>query len=440
MNANPKSIDLKPGEQVTSGNSVYLVENELGEGGFGSVYKVRDQSTSYALKLTKLYTFLPNERVEYAKRFKQEYEYSSKLNSEFVVRSHDYDLMEGNPFMVMDLCSNGNLRDYISKKLTGQELDNIAYGILKGLEDLHREGIIHRDIKPENILFDERHRPKLADFGISASVKKRHTVSNFMGHAKAVFATGTYSPPEQIDPKRAIKVMGPTNDIYAFGAMMYEIITHGSLPFGSFEEFMDDMEAYEKRKKNEDWNRAELKKHATDEKWLYIINKCIRFDPARRYQQVGEIIVDLGFQPSQNYQEKHAVTPSSGWHLKVQNGEEIGRIYHLTNLQKFKRNNLLTMGWFNEDNPFSNDIGVSEHFTQYVSSYHATLRFDPGANRWTIIDGQFREKNGLKDWYKSTNGVLVNGKWVKSRGVALNPGDIITIGDTTLKVLIDNML
>ncbi|MGM0566529.1 MAG: protein kinase domain-containing protein [Bacteroidota bacterium] len=439
MSSNPKNINLSPGEEIRSKNAVYTVEKELGEGGFGSVYKVNDQHTSYALKLTKLFTFLPNERLEYAKRFKQEFEYSSRLKSDFVVHSHDYDLMDGNPFMVMDLCSKGNLRDYITQQISAAELDKIAYGILRGLEDLHKEGIIHRDIKPENILFDESNRPRLADFGISASVKKRHTVSNFMGHAKAVFATGTYSPPEQIDPKRAIKVMGPANDIFAFGAMMYEIITHGSLPFGSFEEFMQDMEAYEKKKKREDWNREELQRHAPDKKWLHIINKCIRFDPASRYKQVSEIIADLGFQPSQ-IQENITVAPDSFWYLKVQNGEEIGRIYHLNNLQKYKGNNVLTIGWFNEENPFSNDIGISEYFTQYISSFHATLQYDTASNCWSISDGQFREKNGRKDWYKSTNGVLVNGKWVNEHGVTLNPGDIITIGDTTLKVLIDSML
>lgn len=439
MSSNPKNINLRPGEEIHSKNAVYTVEKELGEGGFGSVYKVNDQHTSYALKLTKLFTFLPNERLEYAKRFKQEFEYSSKLKSEFVVHSYDYDLMDGNPYMVMDLCSNGNLRDYIPQQIIAKELDKIAYGILRGLEDLHSEGIIHRDIKPENILFDDFNRPRLADFGISASVKKRHTVSNFMGHAKAVFATGTYSPPEQIDPKRAIKVMGPANDIYAFGAMMYEIITHGSLPFGGFEEFMENMEAYEKKKKREDWNREELKKHAPNEKWLHIINKCIRFDPSDRYKQVSEIIADLGFQPSQN-QDNIIASPNSSWYLKVQNGEEIGRIYHLNNLQKYKGNNVLTVGWFNEENPFSNDIGVSEYFTQYISSFHATLQYDAGSNCWIISDGQFREKNGRKGWYKSTNGVLVNGKWVKEHGDVLNPGDIVTIGDTTLKVLIDSML
>ena len=435
MRNQPQSIELQPGDQVRSKRSTYTVEKALGTGGFGSVYLVNGASVHYALKLTKLFTFLPNERVEFAKRFKQEYEYGSNLQSKFVVKSYDYDLLDGNPYLVMDLCPNGSLRDYVNKAVNDNTLDRIAFGILTGLSDLHREGIIHRDVKPENVLFDDENRPKLADFGISASVKKRHTVANFMGHAKEVFATGAYSPPEQFDPKRAIKVMGPGNDIYAFGVMMYEVITHGGLPFGTFEEFMEDMVAYEKKKKAESWNRELLRQNTQTEKWYRIIEKCIRYEPADRYRQADEILRELGFQPNRP-EYHHEITPQSRWMLKVQNGEEIGRVYNLSRLRQFNRKDQLTVGWFNEDAPFTNDIGLAEHFTQFISSYHATLRYNAETYYWEILDGQLRQKHGMQGWYPSTNGVLVNGNRVNNKSTVLNPDDIITIGDTTLKVVV----
>lgn len=259
-------------------------------------------------------------------------------------------------------------------------------------------------------------------------------MANFMGHAKEVFATGTYSPPEQIDPKKAMKVMGPTNDIYAFGAMMYELLTKGHLPFGSFDEFMKDMGAYEQKKKLESWNRGTLRM-STNVKWEHIIDKCIKAEPENRYQTIDDILQDLGFAATN--ETKYKVTPNSKWSLRVQNGEEIGRPYFVSNLAKFKNTNTLTIGWFNEDDPFTNHVGITEHFTQYISNYHATLQYNQNSFRWVIKDGQLRNKDGVNAWFTSTNGVLVNGKKINSEGVELDANDIISIGDTTLKVIIE---
>lgn len=432
--SSPTVVNIQSGSNIASKNTTYLVEKELGEGGFGNVYLVNTQGTKYALKLTKMWTFMPNERLEYAKRFKQEFEYGSKLNSPFLVRSYDYDLLDGNPYIVMDLCSGGSLRDWVGVQKPYEELMRVAYGVINGLGHLHAEGIVHRDIKPENVLFDSATTPKLADFGISASIRKRHTIANFMGHAKEVFATGTYSPPEQIDPKKAMKVMGPTNDVYAFGAMMYEILTLGELPFGSFDDFMNDMAAYERKKKEENWDRATLRKHANAQ-WEKVVEKCIRAEPEDRYQSMDDILIDLGYTPQRAGQ--FPVTAQSKWCLRVQNGEEIGRTYYLTNLARFKNKNHLTIGWFNDDDPFTNDIGITEEFTQYISNYHATLSFDEQSLRWIIRDGQQREKNGVQAWHPSTNGVLVNGKRVNPQGMPLDANDIVSIGDTTLKVIIE---
>jgi serine/threonine protein kinase len=430
----PSAIDISPGSIIRSRKTAYEVRRLLGEGGFGSVYLVNDMGDAYALKVTKMWTFMPNERLEYAKRFRQEFEYSSSLNSDFIVRSYDFDTFEGNPFMVLELCEGGSLSDWIGKPLDAVQLHRMVGGVLRGLHDLHSEGIIHRDVKPDNILFNRHNTPKLADFGISASVKKRHTVANFMGHAKEVFATGTYSPPEQIDPKQAIKVMGPTNDVYAFGAVMYEVLTRGALPFGSFEEFMKDIQAYERKKKLEQWDRDTLVRNTTDVRWIRVIERCLRFKPEDRYQSMADVMQDLGYDLNQQVADV-AVSPDAQWILRVQNGEEIGREYQLTRMSAMLRKAVLTVGWFNEEDPFTNDIGLSEQFTQFISGYHATMLYDSSTFQWWIRDGQQRVKNGAPGWYASTNGLLVQGRRVGTEGTMLYPNDIITIGDTTLKVV-----
>jgi len=106
-------------------------------------------------------------------------------------------------------------------------------------------------------------------------------------------------------------------------------------------------------------------------------------------------------------------------------------------LKNSKSSGVLTIGWFNKDNPFTNDIGIAEFFTEYISNYHATLEYNSDDHHWYIRDGQWREKDGIPGWHKSTNGVLVQGSRVDESGKKLKPGDIIAIGDTTLKVVIN---
>lgn len=435
-NFSPEKLDIVPGYVFSSDKGSYRVIKELGEGGFGSVYLVEGQGRQYALKITKMWNFLPQERQEYAKRFRQEYEHGSNLDSEFVVRSHDFHHVGGNPYMLMDLCPGGSLRDMVGQHIPPAEINRIAYGILKGLDALHSKGIIHRDIKPENILFKENNITALADFGISASIKKRHTITNFRGHAKQVFATGTYSPPEQSDPTKAFKVMGNTNDIYAFGVVMFELLTRGTLPYGDFEAYLNDMPGYEARKKAGTWDRGVLERSGADMVWLEVIDKCLRPEATERYQFATEIIDKLNLRAGYSVLRKEPipVLPHHQWLLKILNGDEIGRAYNLTNLLNLQGKKLLTIGWFNPENPFTNDIGIVEQFTNYISNFHATLEYDPTTNYWYIRDGQWRNKQGVPGWYRSTNGVLVNSMPVDDRGIMLQPEDIITIGDTTIQV------
>lgn len=430
----PERAELFAGSEVVSDKASYRVVKFLGEGGFGAVYQVENPTGQFALKLTQMWKLLPADRVEYAKRFRQEYEYGSKIRSPFIIRSYDFGVHKGNPFLVMELCAGGSLGDLIGKPQSAADLSTLATGILLGLKALHTEGIIHRDIKPENILFDDKGTPRLADFGVSASVKKRQTIANFQGHAKIVFATYTYAPPEQYDQKRAMKVMGPANDIYAFGVVMYELITRGSLPFGSLGEQGNDLHAYLARKAAGKWDQEKLRIAAPDPKWIRIIDCCLKTDPKERYRSVGEILLLLGSVIPVD-EPAASETYASHWVLRVQNGEEIGREYNLTNLAANLSTRVLTLGWFDPQNPFQNDIGIQEHFTKYVSRYHATLAKDYKENTWYIKDGQYVNISGVQVWKPSTNGILSDGRRIDEHGEKLRPGLIITIGDTTLKVI-----
>ncbi|MDG1279304.1 MAG: FHA domain-containing serine/threonine-protein kinase [Algoriphagus sp.] len=442
---NIQVLDLKPGVIFPSPDGDFLLDKELGEGGFGSVYKASNHFKEVAIKIVKLWKMMPDNRVEFEKRLKQEFEISKSIKSPHIIVGYHFDYLQGNPFIIMEFCGGGSLRDQFSK-MDITKVNRFALQILKGLTHLHEQGIIHRDIKPENILLDKEHNIKLVDFGISGSIKKRQTQLDIMGRVKEVFATVTYSPPEQTDAVKAFKSMGPTNDIYSFGVTMYEFFTQGLLPFGPFDAFQNNFSDYENRKKKNDWDKKTLQKVIQENHlWFEIIEKCLNPKPEDRYQSCSQVLEALGYSKSEiNRPYKINYPETVSWGLQVMQGDEIGRIYNLSKISKILRKGFLRLGWFDIDDPFKNDIGLVEVYTKYISSRHATLYWNEKSNYWSIMDGQFVSETGpLKT---SKNGVLVNGEKLKTP-LTLNEGsdslsfdlienDIITIGDTTLKVLV----
>lgn len=437
MSDNVGKIHLEPGEIVNGRNDQYVLQDELGEGGFGTVFRAKGNSREVALKIVKLWKVMPNDRQLYATKLQQEFEISNRISSAYIVKAFDFALHQGNPFIVMELCEGGTMRETIANP--SQEFGlRLAIDILKGLSGLHQEGVIHRDIKPENILLTSQKRAKLVDFGICASIRKRHTQPNILGYVKEVFATITYSPPEQTDEKIAFKSVAPTNDIYAFGVTMFEYFTAGLLPFGTFEQFQGDFKAYDNKKKKNQWDRRTLEK-AAGNMWSEIIEKCLKPNPKDRYQHAQEIIniIDKNSDEKSRVRSQYIhVNPNQQWVLKIMQGDEINRDYNISLISRHLNKNQLTIGWYNVDNPFLNDIGITENLTKYISSYHSTLIHNVNTNNWLIRDGQKRTIDGHEQWILSKNGVYVNSEKVGEEPYLILPDDIITLGDTTFKVIL----
>ena len=435
----PEAVDLHKGDEITGIKSKYKVVSSIDKGGYGLVYLAEDlKNNQYALKVIEMRKVLPDEHQEIRKRFEREFE-AGQIASNYIVNSLDKGSIQGNPFIVMEYCPKGNLRDQMLFEWNDDETHQLGLDILRGLHDLHTSGIIHKDLKPENILFNSDNKAQLTDFGIAGFIKRRETQRNLMGYAKNVFGTAIYAPPEQLNPQQAFKIMGPTNDIFAFGVIMYEVFSRGNLPFGTYDEFEKDMPGYYKRIRK--GKLTKISKHRKDvpNDWQKIIHKCLEPKYKDRYQSANDILKLLG-QPARTTPQ-HVVKDMQGeWSLRVMNGEEVGRVYNLSRLATSKGQNLLTLGWFNSQKPFMNDIGIAETFTKYVSSRHATLEQvvkKDGSKQWYVRDGQWYEKEGKMGWHFSRNGVLVNSSVVKKDGHALKPNDIITVGDTTLKVQVD---
>jgi serine/threonine protein kinase len=426
------TVKIKPGDKITLSSGTYQIEDEVGSGGFGTVFKGIKDNNIYAIKLNRIWELLPDDREDLKKRIKLEYEISSGIHSEHIVHSFSYDEMNENPVIVMDFCPDGNLRKRIGNDFSEEDLKKLIIQILCGLNILHSYDIIHRDIKPENVLF-KGNTALLTDFGISANLKNRVTQRNIRGHALKVFATLSYSPPEQSQKNVAFKLTGPTNDIFSFGVILYEIITQGKLPFGNIIDFQADSEAVEKRKTLGEWDRETLKKHNSNRIWREIIEKCLLPDPRMRFQSANEILQKLDVFTSDSHRR------NINWKLLIIEGPETGKEFNLTNLSRYLNKRILTMGRFDASNPLINDIPINEGQTTYLSLHHGTLEciIKNEISVWYIRDGQWYSKDGQKGWYLSRNGIRVNNIPVDQFGVEMKNEDKIKIGKIVLQAFCD---
>jgi serine/threonine protein kinase len=424
-----QAVRINPGDRITLSSGIYQIEDEIGSGGFGTVFKAKKDGNFYAIKLNRFWELLPDDREDLKKRIKLEYEISNGIYSEHIVHAFSYDEMNGNPVLVMDYCPDGNLRRRIGKPFNSEDLNRIIIQILSGLNVLHSYDIIHRDIKPENILF-KSNTALLTDFGISANLKNRVTQRNIRGHALKVFATISYSPPEQSQKNVAFKLTGPTNDIFSFGVILYEMITQGNLPFGDITEFKEGSEAIEKRKINGEWNIEILKNYTNNRTWIEIIEKCLRPDPVMRFRSVNEIIQKVGALKTNNKRD-------AKWKLKILVGPDAGKKFNITNLSHYKNKRILTIGRFDESNPLVNDIPICEGSSTFLSLHHATLEciIKDEVPTWYIRDGQWYVRDGIKGWYLSTNGIKVNDNKIDEFGIELKANDIIKIGKIMVSLI-----
>ncbi|WP_409768793.1 protein kinase domain-containing protein [Thermaurantimonas sp.] len=426
----PEKVFIYEGDLIDR----YQVEKFLGEGTFGIVVKAQDthSGTSIALKIMKFWELMPEERKTFGQRFEREYT-CGQIDSPYLVRSLDKGEHRGNPYMVMEFCPGGSLEKIVANYTSYDEVDHLALQCLMGLKALHENGVIHRDLKPVNILMDAEGNAKLTDFGIAGFQNARMTRRNFLGHAEAVFGTYAYMPPEQLNQKISFKAMSPATDLFSFGATFYEILT-GRLPFGLLES-EDHIGPYVLRANKGQWDDARKYLPDIPAHWIEIFEKSLHHDYKKRAQSTNELLEMLNASDHIHAEQIHFDHHIVG--LEVMHGDEPGRIYNLSR-QADLTGDTIYVGWYNPEWPNANHIGIVEHHTSYISRFHATIYRDRVRRKWLISDGQTRMDVTNGQYRPSTNGTLVNGIEAGQQGVELHIGDIITLGDTTLKVIVKN--
>jgi len=205
----------------------YEVVSELGHGGMGAVFEVKDHALDneiVALKL--LYPHHVQDDVTFA-RFRNEVTVARKLSHKNIVRLYDFgEDGQGAVYLTMEYVQGKSLSQCIyaprHERLVFAEVLEILQGVIEGMESAHKAGIIHRDLKPDNILISKHDEVKITDFGLARCLGDNN------GFTKSGEAVGTpfYMSPEQIRGAET----DTRADIYALGIIAYEAAC-GQRPF-----------------------------------------------------------------------------------------------------------------------------------------------------------------------------------------------------------------
>src|SRR5947209_13027956 len=205
------SFQHKHGDRPLEG---YTIERAAGRGGFGEVYyAVSDTGRQVALKVVQGYEQIELRGISQCMNLKNPH-----LVTIFDVRYND----QGRPFVIMEFVAGPSLRQLLDESPSGLGQQKAAFflrEIGKGLSFLHENGIVHRDLKPANIFYENGY-VKIGDYGLSKLI-------NPTQHSAQTVTVGTV---HYMAPEIGVGKYDRSIDIYALGAVLFELIT-GMVPF-----------------------------------------------------------------------------------------------------------------------------------------------------------------------------------------------------------------
>ncbi|MGW5663372.1 serine/threonine-protein kinase [Streptomyces sp. NPDC003758] len=203
----------------------YRLLAKLGHGGMGTVWRAKDETVDreVAVKEPRVPDHLPErEQANAYERMRREARAAARLDHPAVVDVHDVAVVDGRPWIVMELVRGRSLGDALQEGTLGvREAARIGLEVLGALEAAHAAGVLHRDVKPDNILLGRYDRVVLTDFGIA----------QIEGETKLTETGGFVGSPEYIAPERVLgRRPGPESDLWSLGVVLYAA-TEGVSPF-----------------------------------------------------------------------------------------------------------------------------------------------------------------------------------------------------------------
>ncbi|UCF64243.1 MAG: protein kinase [bacterium] len=274
----------------------FKIIEELGRGGMGVVYLAQDTR----LRRQVAIKFLPRAvsvDAESRKRFKLEAQAAAALNHPNITQIYAIEEAENEMFIVMEHVEGMELRELMLKKpLSISNVLAYTRQIAEGLEAAHRKGVVHRDIKSSNIMVTDEGKLKIMDFGLAKVGEGLHLTKE-----QSTLGTAAYMSPEQARGE----AVDHRTDVWSFGVVLYEMLA-GELPFrGDYEQVL----IYAILNEEPDW--LSLESTGISVKLIAILKKMLAKQPAERFQNMKEIILNLEDHNSKNIPAA-AHTPTRG--------------------------------------------------------------------------------------------------------------------------------
>lgn len=273
---------LSPSSPIRFGD--YELLEEIGHGGTGLVYRARQRSLNRVVAL-KLLLPGPFSSPEMLARFRREAQTAAALSHPGIVPVYEVGELDGQSFFSMEYIAGRSLAGVISELgARSSEFGRMAAwmkGIAEAIAHAHAHGIVHRDLKPANILIDPEDRVHVVDFGLA---KRLDEVSDLTLTGQ-VLGSPDYLAPEQASGKHLAPQ--PATDIYATGAILYELLT-GRPPFRS-----SSVQDTLLRIRDSEPVAPRLLNGSVPCDLEVICLKCLEKDPARRYATAGELADEL---------------------------------------------------------------------------------------------------------------------------------------------------
>jgi WD40 repeat protein/tRNA A-37 threonylcarbamoyl transferase component Bud32 len=202
----------------------YEILGVLGRGGMGVVYKARQKSLNRIVALKMILAGVHAGPGDLA-RFYREARAVAHLRHPNIVQIYEVGTEGTHPFFSLEYCEGGSLADHVEDgPWPPDRAAAVVYKLALAMAAAHKLHFVHRDLKPANVLLMADGQPKIADFGLAKSLDGGQTLHTMTG---AVVGTPSYMAPEQAGGRKEI---GPAADIYALGAILYELLT-GRPPF-----------------------------------------------------------------------------------------------------------------------------------------------------------------------------------------------------------------